>query len=501
MKYLLIVIVTVFPLLSQSLEQQVRFQQVFDNIILPATSAPVPNIGQGSHTVSVFYPTAVANVLALQIRLEASFDNSVGSYFPISEDITQANFNGTFSYVIAKANGTFPFVRINALAVDPVLPADIWYTGSTFPIGAVVYEAPTTRYIIEDTSGTIAGVPVSTTLPLAGEILIYNAVTGQWEPGPIGGAGTNAVQLQGVNINAAVGAPAGGEFVYYDAVSGTYTTTPVPAGAGQILYWNGVTWVLTAAPGAPGDILTWNGAALGYAAGGGIGGGGVAGQSAYFTAGTTIAGDTNYTYDAVNDELHIGPTAGWPAQGVGFTWDGNLVTHNDSVGVPNFPGIVMVSAGNAYATAIEALHSRGTLAAPTVVVSGDTTLAQSYFNYDGTQFVLSAIINTYADGIISDVNNHVGGAISLGVADGTSAFGTPLSHLFIHGRHVTIGGIGQNDAVLDMHTSTLVTIAAWPNPVAGSTSWCNDCIQANPCAGGGTGALAIYANAQWNCQH
>jgi len=438
--------------LAQAIDQQVRFEQVFTGIVLPTISVPVPNVGQGSHTVTVFYSTAIADVPALQIRIEASFDNSAGSYFPISEDIVLANFNGDFAYAIVKANGTFPFIRINAIAVDAILPMDAWYTGSTFPIGAVVYDPGTVRYITYSTNNTIANTVVTNIAPVAGQTLYYNSVTNSYE------------------------------------------LTPAPTIDGQYYSWDTVTgtWILTAAAG-------------------GVGGAGVADQVAYWTAANTIGGESSYQWKAATDELWVGPVAvGYPAQvfgGIGDTLIGHIQISDDGSGLLGVPwNVAILERGIADATFQITnedvfLTSRGTLAAPTATVAGDEIHTHSYFGYapgapGGAGYYPTNRITVKAFAIGAG-DSWIQGQIDFWT--NRAGFG-PIPVLSIIADQIYVGGTSQNSAQLALHTSALATYGSF-TPVAGSTSWCNNCNQANPCTDGGAGALAIYTGAQWNCQH
>ena len=55
---------------------------------------------------------------------------------------------------------------------------------------------------------------------------------------------------------------------------------------------------------------------------------------------------------------------------------------------------------------------------------------------------------------------------------------------------------GTNTASMQMKAMTQANLGAPPN---GTFAYCSDCTIANPCAGGGTGALAKRLNGVWVC--
>lgn len=62
----------------------------------------------------------------------------------------------------------------------------------------------------------------------------------------------------------------------------------------------------------------------------------------------------------------------------------------------------------------------------------------------------------------------------------------------------TIGGFGPDARVKPLNR-TASQLSAVASPEAGDILHCTDCLSSNPCAGGGTGALAVYSNAAWRC--
>jgi len=106
------------------------------------------NKSQSGHLLVIYIPTAVADVSPLQIRIEASFTCpdppicTAGQWFPFSDDIVEAKFvSGSGTNVgaigVTKANGAFPYYRINSLAGVPGSAAmTVRYSGFPFPIGS-----------------------------------------------------------------------------------------------------------------------------------------------------------------------------------------------------------------------------------------------------------------------------------------------------------------------------------------------------------------------------
>ncbi|MBK8200667.1 MAG: hypothetical protein IPK75_20210 [Acidobacteria bacterium] len=80
------------------------------------------------HIFVVIFPAAVADVNPIQVRIEASYDNSV--YFPISPDVIEAKLLGGVVYFIQKAYGVFPYVRVRSVLATPAsAPMTVHYSG------------------------------------------------------------------------------------------------------------------------------------------------------------------------------------------------------------------------------------------------------------------------------------------------------------------------------------------------------------------------------------
>jgi len=66
-------------------------------------------------------------------------------------------------------------------------------------------------------------------------------------------------------------------------------------------------------------------------------------------------------------------------------------------------------------------------------------------------------------------------------------------------RQLSIEGALVQQATPDALTLTPFTFTTLPPAVNGQLRFCSDCAVANPCAGGGTGALAKGLNGAWVC--
>jgi hypothetical protein len=115
------------------------YARPFSAITAASTSAILPNIGQSQHLLVVIFPSELGAVSSLQIRIEASFDNS--AWFPISKDITEAPLVGGLVYAMTVGYGAFPFVRVRSLAATPGMEElTAYYSGNVVPIQTVVQE-------------------------------------------------------------------------------------------------------------------------------------------------------------------------------------------------------------------------------------------------------------------------------------------------------------------------------------------------------------------------
>lgn len=113
------------------------YVKVFTGITAAQASAPVRNFGQTMHLVYVMFPGQSTTQSGLQVRIEASFDNS--TYFPISEDITTAANVGGTVYDITSAFGPWPFIRVRSLTTAPAAMT-VYYSGHTIPAVSTIQE-------------------------------------------------------------------------------------------------------------------------------------------------------------------------------------------------------------------------------------------------------------------------------------------------------------------------------------------------------------------------
>lgn len=117
---------------APSMEAQLATnKKVFSAITTAQASAPLPQIGQTMHLLTVVFPSEVATVNGLQVRIEGSFDRV--RWFPISTDITSAPLVGSTVYQVIAAYGPFPFLRINNLLSTGGKAMHVYYSGHLIP--------------------------------------------------------------------------------------------------------------------------------------------------------------------------------------------------------------------------------------------------------------------------------------------------------------------------------------------------------------------------------
>lgn len=119
--------------------------KVFDGITTAQTSNPVRNIGQVMHLITVVFPAESNAVTGLQVRIEASFDQT--SWFPISNDITAAAAIGGRVYQMEKAFGPWPFIRVRSLNSTSSRLMTVYYSGSLIPTVSAILQA-TDRFLL-----------------------------------------------------------------------------------------------------------------------------------------------------------------------------------------------------------------------------------------------------------------------------------------------------------------------------------------------------------------
>ena len=143
MKILALIIAATLTASGQT-SSNTTFKKALSGITSASASGPMPNIGQGSHLLTVMFQAATGDVTGIVVRIEASYDNSL--FFPISEDVTKATYNGSFAYGVVRGNGNFPYVRVRAVTASGSNAMDAWYTGSLYPIANVAFS--TDRFIV-----------------------------------------------------------------------------------------------------------------------------------------------------------------------------------------------------------------------------------------------------------------------------------------------------------------------------------------------------------------
>jgi len=175
-------------------------RNVFQGITTAQASAAMPNIGQAVHIFTLIYPAAVADVTSFTFRVEASYDNT--TYFPISEDITEAKYNGSFAYAISRCNGVYPYVRFRLVTANASNALTAHYTGSLQPIGIVKFQ--TDRYVAQS---PLAGPTVEgLALNISGEYYVYGRrmtpiVTTDWTSVNLTGTTTRTDQTGAITID------------------------------------------------------------------------------------------------------------------------------------------------------------------------------------------------------------------------------------------------------------------------------------------------------------
>jgi hypothetical protein len=128
------------------------FQRAFTGITAAADSAVMQNRGQSQHVIVVTFPSAVATISPIEVRIEAAFECpdpqaqcSTAQWFPISADVTQAPLLSAtpLVYSIATAYGSFPYIRVVSLQATPGSePMTVDYVGNMVPIIPAVIVTP-----------------------------------------------------------------------------------------------------------------------------------------------------------------------------------------------------------------------------------------------------------------------------------------------------------------------------------------------------------------------
>lgn len=197
--------------------------------------------------------------------------------------------------------------------------------------------------------------------------------------------------------------------------------------------------------------------------------------------GIRINASTSPTTVAVSNTANGNTGFYWPASD---TFAITNATDGEWVRFLSFATQHNQAGANTTAHAINCRKARGTVAAPTVITTGDDTCGWYGIAYVG-------VTNTYQTA--SYILQDTGGTISdsaTGIA-GLIKFATANT-----GAEPVVQWTMDNTGNL---ISTGVVQASLGTPADGSIIYCSDCTKATPCAGGGTGAFAVRLNGAWDC--
>lgn len=214
-----------------------------------------------------------------------------------------------------------------------------------------------------------------------------------------------------------------------------------------------------------------------------------------------LAMDTTHLYVYSGAATEPGLTD-WVNSSTGFSWFAPRIMaiidgqSGDGEWIRFFSRTTQFSSAkaDAVAYALNARKSRGTVASPTVITTGDAGLTESAFYFVGATntYQEASRIEHDSTGTISDATNGVGGIVKIM----TKLQGTDTAVQ----TNLTIQG-GSNGYI----TLSAVAFANLPTPSAGSMLWCNNCdaptlINATcTSVGGKTGSLALYDGSNWKC--
>lgn len=189
--------------------------------------------------------------------------------------------------------------------------------------GKIALSAVTTNHIsTEIAAGSVSSIPLTYAVAadayLAGDdVFVVNPETGDMDGFTVSAtasAGDTSLSVTPVTITKAY--PIGSHLVYsalnkYTGEGGGGQNLPMGTAAGQIMRWNNSTQIWEVYSGVTdGHVLTWD-ATNGWQseAGGTVTGSGSAGQVAYWSGASAIAGENNLWWDATNDRLGIGTSS------------------------------------------------------------------------------------------------------------------------------------------------------------------------------------------------
>lgn len=129
-----------FGLVARSQQiQEVVFENIFSGITTAQASNPIRNIGQSMHTVQVTFPSEVAAVTGIQVRLEWTRDGS--DWRPAGPDIVSVpvldeGIPGTTDVIAYETYyGVFRAIRVNNVIDTPGMEAmTVKYIGQIIPV-------------------------------------------------------------------------------------------------------------------------------------------------------------------------------------------------------------------------------------------------------------------------------------------------------------------------------------------------------------------------------
>lgn len=180
-------------------------------------------------------------------------------------------------------------------------------------------------------------------------------------------------------------------------------------------------------------------------------------------------------------------------QTTGIFWPSvdEVCVTNDGVESVRFgPTVITASRGGANATAmpLNFRKSRGTVLSPTVITTGDALATVSGYGYVGATntYLQATQIKHLSTGTIADATTGIGGIVTIS----TTLAGTDTA------VQETVRFYGGSQP---FQLWAPITQANLGTPANGTITYCSDCTIANPCAGGGTGAIAKRLNGAWVC--
>ena len=122
--------------------RSVIFSTALNAITGVQASAPIQNVGQAMHLIKVEFPSAVAAVSPIRVRLEAAYICNdpplcaAALWIPISYDISTAPLLDGTVYAFEKGYGVFPLIRVRSIISVPggVGNMTVRYQGHLLPI-------------------------------------------------------------------------------------------------------------------------------------------------------------------------------------------------------------------------------------------------------------------------------------------------------------------------------------------------------------------------------